>query len=185
MKNLRNITIAAILILGFFSFKLVEKTTFEFQYPKRDKTKFTLKAEGFKKFTKEWRGEDYYFYSVSKDTMICSVLYYKLNKDEQKKMVEPFGKTSPNLPFIYFSLNSNLKKFEKNNVSWGKMEEDFMFRQNDIDDFEGIKIHQKNMYAYGMFDKDLFVNIHLSKTSYTDADSTAMREILKSLTMKK
>jgi hypothetical protein len=185
MKNLRNITIAAILILGFFSFKIVEKTTLEFQYPKREKTKITLKAEGFKKFTKEWRGEDYYFYGVSNDKMICSVLYFKLNKDEQKLMVDPVGITSAGIPFIYFSDNSNLKKLEKNNASWGKMEDDFMFRQNEIEDVEGIKLHQKHMYAYGMFDKDLFVNIHLSKTSYTDADSTEMREILKSLTMKK
>jgi hypothetical protein len=185
MKKLKNIAIALILLVAFLSFKFIDPTTFEFKYPKRDKTTFTLKAEGFKKFTKEWRGEDYYFYGVSKDKMICSVLYYKLNKDEQKLMVDPVGITSAGIPFIYFSENSNLKKFEKNNASWGKMEDDFMFRQNEIEDFEGIKIHQKHMYAYGMFDKDLFVNVHLSKTGYNDADSTEMREILKSLVMKK
>jgi hypothetical protein len=185
MKNLKNITIAALLILGFLSFKFVEKTTFEFQYPKREKTKFTLKAEGFKKFTEEFRGEDYYYYGESKDKMICSVLYFKLNKGEQQQMVEPLGLTSPCIPWMHFSQNSKLRKYEKNSATWGKMEDDFMFRQNELEDVEGVKIHQKHMYAYGMFDKDLFVNIHLSKTSYTDADSTAMREIMKSLTMKK
>lgn len=185
MKKLKNITIAVILLSGFFAFKFVEKTTFEFKYPKRDKTTFTFKAEGFKKFTEEFRGEDYYYYGESKDKMICSVLYFKLNKGEQQQMVDPLGTTGAVIPWMYFSQNSNLRKFETNNASWGKMEDDFMFRQNVLDVVEGVKLHQKHMYAYGMFDKDLFVNIHLSKTSYTDADSTVMREIMKSLTMKK
>jgi hypothetical protein len=113
---------------------------------------------------------------------ICSVLFYKLNSDEQKAMVEPLGgMTSAGIPFLYFSESSNLKKYERNNVGWGEMEDDFMFRQNDILELQGIKINQKHMYAYAMFGKDLFVNIHLSKINCTPGDSTAMRKIMHTL----
>ena len=74
---------------------------------------------------------------------------------------------------------------KKNNEKWGEGTDDFMFRQADIEDFNGIKMKQKHMYAYGMFDKDIFINVHLSKTNYTDSDSTAMSEILSSLVKKK
>jgi hypothetical protein len=36
-----------------------------------------------------------------------------------------------------------------------------------------------------MFDTDLFVNIHISKTNFTDKDSVEMRRILSSLTKSK
>lgn len=101
-------------------------------------------------------------------------------------MVDPFGgMTSASIPFVYFSENSNLKKYESNNKSWGQVTDDFMFRQNDIFEFEGVNIKQKHMYAYAMFGKNIFVNVHLSKTNFTPADSTAMRQILDGLKKKK
>jgi hypothetical protein len=180
-------TLALVLTTGLLSFQLIELKSIEFSYPKRNKTTtIELKAENFGKFTKEWRGEDYYFYGESKDKIICSVLYFKLNKDEQKLMVEPFGgMITPGIPMLYFTENSQLKKYEKNPSGWGTMTDDFMGRQFDIEDYEGIKIKQKHMNAYAMCDKDLFVNVHLSKTSYTVEDSTAMRAILTSLIKKK
>ena len=92
---------------------------------------------------------------------------------------------SPAYPFVYFTSYSNLKKYEQNNVDWGQPTDDFMFRQNDIIDFGGVKFKQKHMYGYSMVDKDLFVNIHLSKMECTESDSTTMRQILSSLTRKK
>lgn len=174
------------LVIGIFSFSIIEKNDFDFNYPKRKKTTITTKLEKFSKFDKEWRGTDYYYYGVSSDGLICSVLYYKLNKEEQKTYVDLFGgTTNAGLPFSYFSENSNLKKYETNNEDWGKMTDDFMFKQNDVIEYEGFKINQKNMYAYTMFDKDLFVIVHLSKTSFTTADSTEMREILNNLKKKR
>jgi hypothetical protein len=160
-----------------------DKNTIEFKYPKRSDVKFKMTTNIFKKFKEEWRGEDYYYMCENgENKIICSVLFYKLNKDEQKLMVDPFeGMTNAGLPFIFFSDNSNLKKYEKNNVSWGEMTDDFMYRQNDILEFEGMSLKQKHMYAYTMFGKDIFVNIHLSKTNYTPKDSIAMRQILNDL----
>lgn len=155
----------------------------EFKYPKTKDAKFTMTTDKFKEFKEEWRGQDYYYMCENRDkNIICSVLFYKLNKDEQKLMVEPFGgMITPGIPFIYFSDNSNLKKYETNSNGWGQMTDDFMFRQNDILEFEEIITKQKHMYAYCMFGKDLFVNVHLSKVDYTAEDSTAMRQILKGL----
>ena len=53
-----------------------------------------------------------------------------------------------------------------------------MFRQTDITNYEGLELKQKHMYAYTMFDNDLFVIIHLSRTNYSSLDSTNMRTIL-------
>ena len=182
MNKLKIIALIMIITTGLLSLKFKDVKSAEFKYPKRNNTAIILSYDNFGTFSKEWRGSDYYYYGVSTDSIICSALYYKLNKDEQKLMVEPFGgMTSPGIPFIYFSDNSNLKKYEKNNINWGTTTDDFMFRQNDIEEFEGIKIKQKHMYAYTMFDKDFFVNIHLSKTNYTTKDSTMMRVILSSL----
>lgn len=179
MKTILSIS----LLLLLLSFKCDTNTLIEFQYPKNKEAKFTMDTDKFKKFTKEWRGEDYYYMSEGGDKgFICSVLFYKLNSQEQKTMVEPFGgMTSAGIPFLYFSSNSNLKKYESNNVNWGKAEDDFMFRQNDILEVEGVKIKQKHMYAYAMFGKDLFVNVHLSKTNCSAEDSLVMRTILDGL----
>ena len=183
---MRKITLLLIACIGLASFKLIEAKLFEFSYPKGKKIAVTLKADGFNQFTKEWRGSDYYYYSESNDHIICSVLYFKLNKDEQKLLVEPFGDAAgPAMPLVYFTEESNLKKYETNNKSWGEMTDDFMFRQNDIEEFEGKKIKQKHMYGYALFGKDMFLNVHLSKVNCSASDSTAMREILKSLAKKK
>lgn len=185
MNHLKKFMLTIVATTFLLSFKMIESKLFEFNYPKRDNTTIVLKANNFDKFKKEWRGEDYYYFGMSQDSIICSVLYYKLNKDEQKVMVEPFGEASPLIPFVYFLENSQLAKYETNRATWGEGEDDFMFRQADIKDFNGIKLKQKHMYAYGMFDKDIFINVHLSKTNYTAFDSIAMREILTSLIKKK
>lgn len=181
MKN--KLTIYLIVLTTTLMSFTGDKNVIEFAYPKRNDAKFTMTTDKFKNFTKEWRGEDYYYMCENGNSnIICSVLFYKLNKDEQKLMVDPMGgMITPGIPLIYFSERSNLKKYERNNNSWGEMTDDFMFRQNDILEIEGVKMKQKHMYAYCMFGKDLFVNIHLSKTNYTADDSTAMRQILDGL----
>ena len=159
----------------------------EFNYPKNEKAVITMATDKFKKFEKEWRGSDYYYLCENKeDHMICSVLFFKLNEDERKLMVEPTGNMEmAGIPYIYFSSGGNLKPYEKNDKAWGAAEDDFMFRQADIFDFRGMKVNQKHMYAYAMFAPDLFVNIHLSKENCTPADSTIMRKILDGLKKKK
>ena len=162
-----------------------DKGTVDFSYPKNKDAVISLKTDKFKKFDKEWRGEDYYYSCENgKDGLICSVLFYKLDKEEEKTMVEPSGPIA-GIAYIYFSTNSNLKRYEKNDETWGDVTDEFMFRQNNILEFEGVKMRQKHMYAYGMLGKDLFVNVHLSKTNYTTEDSTEMRRILASITKKK
>ena len=109
MNHLKKYMLTIVATTFLLSFKMIESKLFEFNYPKRDNTTIVLKANNFDKFKKEWRGEDYYYFGVSQDSIICSVLYYKLNKDEQKLMVEPFGEASPMLPLIYFY---ELNRFE-------------------------------------------------------------------------
>ncbi|MEO8233866.1 MAG: hypothetical protein ABI549_00500 [Flavobacterium sp.] len=175
-------------IIIIFSFSNNEKDL-EFSYPKNNQAVVIMNTEKFEEFKKEWRGEDYYYICENgKDQIICSVLFYKLNKNEQKMMVDSFDPegetTSPILPLTHF-MNSNLKKYEQNNKIWGESTDDFMFKQNDIIQVEGTKINQKNMYAYCMFGKNIFVNIHLSKINYTSKDSISMRQILDGLKKKK
>jgi len=191
MKNLKQLIGILAVATVLLSFGFDEVKLFEFSYPGRDKTSLTLQAENFKRFSKEWRGSDYYYYAAGKDGMICSILYYKLNDDEKTSLVDA-PKTamggpdiSPAYPFTYFTTYSNLKKYEENVNSWGQASDDFMFQQNDITNFNGVKVDQKHMYGYCMADKDLFVNIHLSKVNCSSADSTTMRAILDSLTKMK
>ena len=100
-------------------------------------------------------------------------------------MVKPFGgQILTGIPFAFFSESSNLKKLERNQKAGGNMEDNFMFGQCDILEIACLKVTQKHMYTYGMFDKDLFVNIHLTKINYTVNDSTEMRKILKSISKK-
>ncbi|WP_338814756.1 hypothetical protein V9L05_05895 [Bernardetia sp. Wsw4-3y2] len=191
MNKIKKLTLSLIIITGILSFTFDSLKLFQFSYPKLDNTTITLKTDNFKKFKKEWRGTDYYYYSESKDGIICSVLYYKLNEEERLTLVDAprvaMGgpDISPAYPFFYFLNYSKLKKYETNEERWGEPTDDFMFRQNDITNFEGVKVNQKHMYGYFMAKKDLFVNIHLSKTNCTSTDSTVMREILSSLTKKK
>jgi hypothetical protein len=176
-------------VLGLLSFNIADKKVFDFSYPKRKGTGISFSADHFKIFTKEWRGTDYYYYSDG-DGFICSVLYYKLNDDEKLELIEaPKAainglEKSPAYPYAYFKNFSNLKSMERNDSSWGKPTDDFMFRQNDVV-IEGTKFSQKHMYGYAMVDKDLFINVHLSKTGCSTSDSTEMTDILKSLTIKK
>lgn len=176
-------------LFGLFSFRSPDKNNFEFSYPKKKETTITLAANHFKKFNKEWRGADYYYYADA-DGFICSVLYYKLNGDEKRELVDAPKSAvngpnkSPAYPYSYFKNYSQLKPMEKNDSSWGKPTDDFMFRQNDVV-IEGTQFSQKHMYGYAMVSDDLFVNIHLSKTGCSSSDSIEMMDILKSLTIKR
>ena len=186
MKNYYKIFIG-ISIFWILAFQTSDITTYEFDYPKKKLTSisFTSRCQ-FQKFSKQWQGEDYYYFGKSEDSIICSVLYYKLNKEDQKLLTKPFGDMiMSGIPFAYFSEGSNLKKYEVNKNAWGQMTDDFMFRQCDIKNFEGKEISQKHMYAYGMLSKDMFINFHLSKTDCTSDDSLKMMEILNSLTIKR
>lgn len=180
-------SILGIMALGLLSFTANEKKLYTFEYPKKQCTTMIMQSScDFGEFQKEWRDKDYYYAAISKDSIMCSVLYYKLNKDEQKSMTKPFGDiVSAGIPLIYFSENSNLKKYEKNNKNWGDMNGDFMYRQYDIIEVEGVKISQKHMYAYCMIDKEMFAYMHLSKINCSNQDSTAMIEIITSLEKKK
>ena len=169
-----------------FSFTTNKDSILEFVYPKGKKQKVIIDAEITGKLNKEWRGQDYYYSGIINDSINFSLLYYKLNKSEKKLMVDPFGgMISPGIPMIFFTQNSKLKPLEKNSKSWGEMTDDFMFRDVDLPEFNGLKINQKHMYAYGMMRKDLFVNVHLSKTNCSSKDSIVMTKILTSLMKKK
>ncbi|MGV3611215.1 MAG: hypothetical protein ACO1N0_09725 [Fluviicola sp.] len=191
MNKLKKYSLLSILAIGLLSFKLADLELIEFSYPKRENTTISINIDEFKLFTKEWRGSDYYYSAGSKNGIVCSVLYYKLTDEEQSTLVDiPRGiidgpELSPAYPFVYFSKHSNLNEYEKNEVNWGNPTDDFMFRQNDVPEINGVKIKQKHMYGYLMPDKDLFVTVHLSKADYTPEDSTAMRQILNSLKRKK
>jgi len=184
----------ALVILIIFSFNILEKKPFEFIYPKKNDAKISLSADHFKKFEKEWRGSDYYYYA-EKDGFICSVLFYKLNEEEKLSLVEvpkiqftekakeigkEFPENSPIFAYTYFKNNSNLKKMEENDMSWGEMTDDFMFRKNVIN-LQGSKISQNHMYGYSMFGNDLFVIVHLSKMNCSETDLREMEGILNSL----
>lgn len=176
-------------VICFLAFKGDDNKLFEFSYPKRKGTDISLSARHFKKFSREWRGTDYYYYAAE-DGFICSVLYYKLNDDEKVELIDAPKAAmggpdiSPAYPYVYFKTHSNLKDMERNDSAWGKPTDDFMFRQNDMVIAEK-SFSQKHKYGYAMLDKDLFVNVHLSKVKCTPADSTEMMDILKSLIIKK
>ena len=164
------------------SFKIADTEALEFSYPKNDKATITMQGEGFKKFKKEWRGEDYYYMGDSKNGIICSVLYFKLNDEEEAATIKKFGnKTSAEIPLIYFTGGNKVK--EENIERWGEPEDDFNFSQTDIE-LAGPTLKQKNMFAYAMFGQDLFVKVHLSKLPCSPADSTQMRAMLQSLVKK-
>ncbi|MCH8903248.1 MAG: hypothetical protein IIA45_04975 [Bacteroidetes bacterium] len=68
---------------------------------------------------------------------------------------------------VYFTDNSRCKEFEVSKSSWGEMTDDFMFRQCDFKEFKGVKISQKHMYAYAMFDNHPYLSLRLSKTNFS------------------
>jgi hypothetical protein len=177
------------LTFGLFSF-IPGNDTVEFSYPDIAGTTITMTTSKFKTFEKEKQGTDYYYSCQNSDGMICSVLFYKLDPDEVKKLVEMPAQaggpaTSPVYPLTYFSTNSKTKDIEINEQKWGSPAGDFMFRQADIKEFQGTVVNQKSMYAYAMLGKDMFVSVHLSKLMYTTGDSTEMRKILATLKKKK
>lgn len=183
------ILLAVITSLVFMAFTVKPNKIF-FKYPKSEETTFSITTEHFKKFKKEWRGSDYYYSSVKgKDGIMCSVLYYKLNEEEKLMYVDvPKAMlgikdldNSPAFPQTYFTKYSNLADLETNKIKWGKPDEDFMFSQSDIKEYNGIKINQKHMYGYAMFRKNLFVSVHLSKVHCKSKDSVTMMNILNSL----
>ncbi|WP_299189355.1 hypothetical protein [uncultured Aquimarina sp.] len=173
--------------LFLMSFITKDVKSYVFKHPKKKKVTVLLESENLGKFKKEKRGGDFYYSNLSnlgKNNINCSVLFYKLNKDEitnlveMPKMIMGGPDTSPAYPLAYFSNYSKLKKIESNNSQWGKPDGDFMYRQADIKEIQGQKINQKHMYAYSMIDGDMFVNIHLSKINCKAKDSTKMKAIL-------
>ena len=187
---LQKITVFITLALLCLSFNSYQKEL-EFNYPKKENATIFMATNQFAKFKKEWKGEDYYYSCEGKNGIVCSVLFYKLSDKEKEQLVTmpqvilqgPIS--SPLYPHTYFSSYSNLKKYESNEANWGNMNDDFMFRHADVKEVAGTKINQKHMYGFAMFGDDLFVNVHLSKTDCTVADSTSMREILTTLRKKK
>ena len=180
-------TILILTVISFMSFNISKIVDYEFKHPKKKKVTLTLKAENLGKFTKQKRGGDFYYSNlnnVGDNNINCSVLFYKLNDDEiiqlvdMPKMMIGGPDSSPAYPLAYFSNYSKLKPFESNNSQWGEPDKDFMYRQADITEYQGQKINQKHMYGYSMIDKDVFINIHLSKTNCTLNDSIYMRKIL-------
>jgi hypothetical protein len=172
----------SIILVALISLSFIESKSklLEFSYPGRSNTKLSMLNHSYGKFTTEWKGTDYYYLAESKDSIICSVFYFKLNEQEQKMMVTPFGDSiKAGIPYTFFSMNSQLRKYEANKVSWGEITDEFMFRQNDIILTPTVK--QKHMYGYCRFGNDLFVSVHFSKANCSASDSIAMRQMLASL----
>lgn len=182
--------VAIAVSIMLFSF-LGEKETIDFKYPKNKDAVITMTTDKFQKFKEEWRDNDYYYLNdKNKDGFICSVLFCKLNKEEmvfQDKVQKESGVPSGNavFPLQYFISSSTTKEYESGEKTWGDPDTDFMFRQVDIKEVNGHRINQKNMFAYTMFGKDLYVSVHLSKVLCTPADSIAMELILEGLKKKK
>lgn len=108
----------AIVLLGFLSFNVAEKRTFEFNYPKQKEVKISLLSDHFKKFNKGWKGS-YYYYFAENDGYICSVFFCKLNEQEKLSLVEvpktvlinkfkedgkEFPENSPIFVYTYFKI---------------------------------------------------------------------------------
>jgi hypothetical protein len=187
LSNYLKVFLFVVIALSCSSFS-GKKSKVEFEYPGVKDARFSMFTDKFRKFKKEWRGEDYYYISEKgRGDMICSVLFYRLNPDEVKDLIDAprqqlgLPAASPAYPLSYFSSHSPTMKYESGNERWGKPDDDFMFNQNDIKEFDGIAVNQKNMHAYAMFGNNLFVNVHISKINCTKEDSTVMREVLASL----
>jgi hypothetical protein len=171
-------------VLSIFLFSFSGDKKLSFSYPNKKDAQITLTTDKFKKFSEEWRGEDYYYIdNKGKGGFICSVLFYKLNKQEVEDLEQiqkksGVAKGNPIFPLEHFTSSSQTKKYESNQSTWSDATGDFMFSQTDIKEFSGTQINQKNMCAYTMFGEDLFVKVHLSKVLCTQEDSIAMRQIL-------
>ena len=178
--KIKNLLIAGIVIIGF-GFTTLKLSTYKFKFPKRKNVELKIDIPKDWKISKEKRGEDMYytnFTSNNGEQILLSVLFYKLN-DIEKKPIEAIGMNNPIIPYTFFLSNNKTIKMENNVESWDN--EDFYFHDSNIEEFSGIKVHQKNIKAYCMYDFDLFAQIHISKLNYTPSDSIQMMEIIKTI----
>ncbi|HLP18993.1 MAG TPA: hypothetical protein VK174_01755 [Chitinophagales bacterium] len=181
--NIRNLILSAIAILCL-SATLPTLKTITLKFPKRKHIQLKITGPEGWSIKAEKKGEDVYYSNLSdkltESDIMFSVLFFKLNAYEQKTMVDDLGlESSPMLPAAYFLSNNPTASIETSKKSWD--DSTFFYRDYNIEQVEGLSVHQKNMKAYCMYDKDLFVQIHLSKLKYTDSDSADMRSILNSL----
>lgn len=179
------------LLLALFTFGTVvplawSPEKYVFSYPNTDYAiALSLNIEG--NVEKHWHGDDYFYSGLTKDTTIFFVLFFKLNAADQAELATLRERTpgtpvmTPLYPLSYFMSTAPLKQYETMTEIWGNPESGFMFRQAHVESVEGIKIDQKNMYAYTMPAKDIFVAIHISKVMCTPEDSTALRTLIESV----
>ena len=180
--RMKTLLVAGLAIIGF-GFTTLELATYEFNFPQRKNIELKIDIPQEWKILKEKRGEDIYYTNFTNndgEQILLSVLFYKLN-DTEKEPMEKIGMKNPIIPYTFFLSNSKTTKLESDVKSWSN--DDFYFQDSNIEEFNGIKAHQKNIKAYCMYDFDLFAQIHISKLNYTPADSIQMMEIIN--TMKK
>ena len=180
--KIRILLITGIAIIGL-GFTQLELSMYEFKFPNRKNVVLKLDIPNEWKIFEEKQGEDMYYSNFTNsngDEILISILFYKLN-DTEKKPIEKIGMKDPIIPYTFFLEKSKTIKIESRIKSWNN--EDFYFHDSNIEEFNGIKVHQKNIKAYCMYDFDLFVQIHISKLNYTPSDSIQMMEVLN--TMKK
>ena len=182
--------IKILIVYAFLAIILISfappKNEISFLYPRKKGLSLTMNSDLFKKFTKEWRGEDYYYLGTNDEGFVCSVLFYKLNDSETNELKSiqretGISGTSPVYPLNHFLSSSNTKEYESNDKNWGDPKSTFMYSQVDIKEYSGEKINQKNLFAYAMFCEDIYLKVHLSKTLCTPQDSIIMINILNSL----
>jgi hypothetical protein len=164
-------------LLPFLSFKLGNETLVPFSYPKRNSTAITMWLKNFNSFDAEWRGSDYLFKGNSNDSVFCTVLYYKLNSKEQQQ----YGGFFAEITDDGIENNSNSSKIQKTQEKNATSINDFVFKQKNIYEENGLAKKQKHMYALGELDKDLLVIVHLYKNYYTSADSINMSQMIHSI----
>lgn len=176
------------LLIACCSLTLHAQSKIEFVYPKNEKAAFVMKSDKFKKFKEEWKGEDYYYFAKkAKDGFDCTVKFYTLNFEEKNQYVDmirtvmgdEIPKYSPTFAQTYFMQHNPDASLLTNMEKWGDAHHEFSYSQADLKDD-----NVKRMYAYGMLDDALFVQIMLSKKDCTPQDSIAMRSILEELKKK-
>lgn len=181
--NKTNLLIISALGLLSLSFIYSVFQLYSFKFPGKKNVELKINIPKKWKISKEKRGSDLYYSNLSQSNdndILFSVLFYKLNDKEKELMVKSTGiENNPILPYTYFLTTSRTSKIESGKSSWDN--DDFYYQDSNIEEFSGVKVHQKNMKAYCMYDDDLFVQVHLSKINYTPEDSVEMRNILNSI----
>jgi len=178
-ENGKLITIGLALIS--FGYTPLELSTHKFKYPKKKGAELKIDIPKEWEIVIEKRDQDLYYSNFSDtngDQILLSVLFYKLN-DIEKEPMEEIGLNNPIIPYAFFIEKSRTTALEENANSWNN--EDFYFLDTNIEAFNSVKAHQKNIKAYCMYDFDLFVQIHLSKLNYTVTDSIQMMSIVNTL----